>query len=208
VLNFGRLGHRCTRGRAAPLALLTALVLAGCAELPPPAATFRPPPPPPPPPPQAKTGIVIQTPFRADDFAWSVRPGAARIQGLTAPGESCAGKAVALTPDTPYSSERILALYGSDDYAVRPAEAVRAKVIVNDNPAMRGYVRSTRCDSSGVFLFDKLPAGPYYIIAEVGAATGDKVIMRRVTAVAGRTLQAPLNGGAAPPRLRRKPPQG
>ncbi|MGZ3366221.1 MAG: hypothetical protein ACXWKY_16430, partial [Caulobacteraceae bacterium] len=118
---------------------------------------------------------------------------------LTAPGASCAGKAVALTPATPYSSERIRALYGSTDYAVVPMQAVRAKTIVNDNPAMRGYVRAARCDATGAFVFDKLPAGPYFIIAEVDDASGQKVIMRRVTAVAGRTLQTPLNGPAPPP---------
>lgn len=201
--------------RSGLLTAFSALILlaaAGCTELTPggPAAP-GPPPPPPPPPPRAvaPTGIVINTPFKADDFAWSVRPGTARIQGLTAAGASCAGKAVALTPATPYSSERIRALYGSADYAVVPMQAVRAKTIVNDNPAMRGYVRAARCDATGAFVFDKLPAGPYFIIAEVDDASGQKVIMRRVTAVAGRTLQAPLNGPAPPPPpARKRNPQG
>ena len=103
---------------------------------------------------------------------------------------------MALTPLTPYSRERIRALYGSVDYAVLPMEAVRAKTIVNDNPAMRGYVRGARCDAKGVFVFEKLPAGQYFIIAEVDDASGAKVIMRQVKAVAGRTLQVPLNGPA------------
>jgi len=187
--------------------------VAGCAEITPegPAAT-APPPPPPPPRAAAPVGIVINAPFKADDFAWSVRPGTARIQGLTAQGASCAGKAVALTPATPYSSERIHALYGSTDYAVLPMEAVRAKTIVNDNPAMRGYVRAARCDATGGFVFDKLPPGPYFIIAEVDDPSGPKVIMRRVTAVANRTLQTPLNGPAPPPpppsASRKRAPQG
>lgn len=183
--------------------------VSGCAETA--GGPFAPPPlapPAPPPPPQAAApkGITIVTPFRADDFAWSVRPGTARILGLTAQGASCAGKAVALTPDTPYSRERIHALYGAADYAVVPIEVVRAKTIVNDNPAIRGYVRAARCDQNGTFVFDKLPAGPYFIIAEVQDPGGAKVIMRRVVAVAGRTLQAPLNGPSPPPR--RRPPQG
>ena len=190
--------------RSGLLTAFSALILlaaAGCAELTPegPAAPGPPPPPPPPVRPAAPVGIVINAPFKADDFAWSVRPGTARIQGLTAQGASCAGKAVALTPATPYSSERIHALYGSNDYAVVSMQVVRAKTIVNDNPAMRGYVRAARCDAAGGFVFDKLPAGPYFIIAEVDDASGPKVIMRRVTAVAGRTLQTPLNGPAPPP---------
>jgi hypothetical protein len=180
---------------------LTLFAAAGCAEttLEGPAAPGPPPPPPPPIRPPAPQGVVINTPFKAEDFAWSVRPGTARIQGLTARGASCAGNAVALTPATPYSSERMRALYGSIEYAVLPIEVVRSKTIVNDNPAMRGYVRAARCDGTGAFFFDKLPAGPYFVIAEVNDAAGQKVIMRRVTAVAGRTLQAPLNGPAPPP---------
>ena len=189
------------------LGALLLLTVAGCAEtkLEGPAPSLPPPPPPPPPQAAAPTGIVIATPFRADDFAWSVKPGTARIQGLTAQGASCAGHPVALTPATPYSRERIQDLYGSVDYAVVPIGAVRAKVFANDNPAMRGYVRSTPCDQGGTFVFDKLAPGPYFIIAEVDEAGGSKVIMRQVVAVAGRTLQAPLNGPAPAPRKRRPP---
>jgi hypothetical protein len=187
-----------------------ALLAAGCAEMNA-EGPGLPPPPPPPPPPRAAAppGIVIATPFKADDFAWSVRPGTARIQGLTASGASCAGRAVALTPQTAYSTERIHALYGSTDYAVLPMETVRAKTIVNDNPAVRGYVRAARCDTAGTFVFDKLPAGPYFIIAEVEEPSGPKVIMRRVDAVASRTLQVPLNGPTPARRPRPRPaPQG
>ena len=177
---------------------LAALALAGCAQTtaigPTPAAPA--PVAAPPPGAAAPSGIFIVTPFKAEEFAWSVKPGAARILGLTAKDASCAGKAVALTPATAYSRERIRALYGSVDYAVLPMEAVRAKTIVNDNPAMRGYVRGARCDANGTFVFNKLPAGPYFIIAEVDDASGAKVIMRQVKAVAGRTLQAPLHGPA------------
>ena len=184
-------------GLLTALSALFVFAVAGCAEITPegPAAT-APPPPPPPPRPAAPTGIVINAPFKADDFAWSVKPGTARIQGLTAQGSSCAGKAVALTPVAPYSRERIRALYGSVDYAVVPVDLVRSKTIVNDNPAMRGYVRAAPCDQTGTFVFDKLPAGPYFIIAEISDASAQKLIMRRVTAVAGRVLQAPLNGSA------------
>lgn len=186
---------------------LALLAVTGCAEtnLEGPAAPV-PPPPPPPPQAAAPSGIIIATPFRAEDFGWSVRAGTARIQGLTAQGASCAGKAVALTPDAPYSRERIHALYGSTEYAVLPMATVRAKTIANDNPAMRGFVRAARCDAAGTFVFDKLAAGPYFIIAEVDDPSGQKVIMRHVVAVAGRTLQAPLNGPAPAPR--RRPPAG
>jgi hypothetical protein len=180
------------------LGLVATLTLAGCAEtpgggpLPPPAA--------PPPPAAAQNGIFIATPFRAEDFAWSTMPGSAHIRGMSAPAQSCSGSAVALTPDTPYSRERIAKLYGSTEYAVVPTAVVRAKVIVNDNPAVRGFVRGARCDSTGNFAFDNLPAGSFFVIAEVGDPSGPKVVMRRVTTVAGRVLQVPLTGTAPGPR--------
>jgi hypothetical protein len=189
------------------LGLVSITALAGCAEMSGPEGPL--PPPPPPPPAAAQTGIVIQTPFRAEDFAWSTRPGTAHIRGFTAPAQSCAGNAVALTPETAYSRERIGRLYGSTEYAVVPTVVVRGKIITNDNPAMRGFVRSARCDSTGAFAFDNLPAGAFFIIAEVGGPSEPRVVMRRVTAVAGRVLQAPLTGlapGAAAP-ARRRPAQ-
>jgi hypothetical protein len=189
------------RGLTPILGAFCLFAVAGCAEMDT-GGPGLPPPPPPAPVAAVPAGIFIVTPFKADDFAWSVKPGNARIQGLTDANASCAGKTVALTPETPYSRERIRALYGSVTYAVEPMAVVRAKTIVNDNPAMRGYVRAARCEANGTFIFDKLPAGPYFIISEVDDRQGAKVIMRQVTAVSGRTLQAPLNGAAPPPRRR------
>jgi hypothetical protein len=189
------------------LGLISILMLAGCAEMP----GGGPPPPPPPPPPlaAAPSGIVITTPFRAEDFAWSAQAGTAHIRGVSEPGRSCAGNAVALTPDTAYSRERIARLYGSSEYAVIPTPVVRAKRIANDNPAMRGYVRSARCDSAGNFAFDNIPAGSFFVIAEVGDPQGPRVVMRRVTAVAGRVLQVPLTGaGPGPGQRKRRRPAG
>jgi hypothetical protein len=207
VLKSSLSGAGSARGLPSVLMLsglvLTGLVLVGCADLP----TGGPLPPPPPPPlAAAPGGIVITTPFHAEDFAWSTQPGTAHIRGLSEPGRSCAGNAVALTPDTTYSRERIIKLYGSGEYAVIPTPVVRAKTIANDSPAMRGYVRSTRCDSAGGFAFDDIPGGSFFVIAEVGDPQGPRVVMRRVTAVAGRVLQVPLTGtGPGPKRTRRRP---
>ena len=187
----------------AALSLVSILVLAGCAETP--VGGPLPPPPPPPPLAAAPSGIVITTPFRAEDFAWSTQPGAAHIRGLSAPQQSCAGNVVALSPDTAYTRERMVKLYGSVEYAVIPTPVVRAKKIANDNPALRGYVRGARCDSNGSFAFDNIPAGSYFVIGEVGDPQGPRVVMRRVTAVAGRVLQVPLTGtGQAPAQRRRR----
>jgi hypothetical protein len=161
------------------LAVLAALVVTGC-------ETAAPPPPPPPPPPVIpRSEIVIQTPYRAEDFAWSTAIGSARIHGVTSSSRSCAGNSVALTPDSPYARERIRALYGSAEFANEPVERVRSRVIANDNPDMRRFVRAAHCDANGAFTFDGLPAGTFFVIAEVSDPNGPRVVMRRVTTLAG-----------------------
>jgi hypothetical protein len=167
-------------------ALLGVLMVAGC-------ETVAPPPPPPPPPPViARSEIVIQAPYRAEDFAWSLAIGSARIHITTATGRSCAGNSVALTPDTPYARERIRALYGAYEFANEPVERVRSRVIANDNPDMRRFVRAGRCDANGAFSFDGLPAGAFFVITEVSDPSGPRVVMRRVITSAGRLAVVPM----------------
>ena len=170
------------------LGLLCVLMAAGCETMAPP------PPPPPPPPPLPRNDIVVRTPYRAEDFAWSTAIGSARIRVTTAPGRSCAGNSVALTPDTPYSRERIRALYGSSTAASEPVEEVRSRVIANDNPDMRRFVRASRCDAKGEAAFDGLPAGAFFLIAEVSDPSGPRVVMRRVVTSAGRLVMVALTG--------------
>ena len=186
-----------------PVMGLVGVLAAGCADMPV-GPQIGPPPPPPPPPPVESSDIVIHTPFRAEDFAWSTAAGSARIHGVTAPTRSCAGRLVALTPDTPYSRERIRKLYGSAEAASAPSEIVRGKVIANDNPAMRPLVRSVRCDNTGSFTFANLPGGPFFLISEVADPGGLRVLMRHVDAVPGRTLQLNLSLPPGAP-VRRQP---
>ena len=169
------------------LALLAVFAVAGCET-----AGRPPPPPPPPPPPIPRNEVVIQTPYRAQDFAWSLAIGSARIRITTAPGRSCAGASVALTPDTPYSRERIRALYGSVESASEPVEQVRSRVIGNDNADMRRFVRAGHCDAAGSFMFEGLPTGAFFVIAEVSDPAGPRVVMRRVTTAAGRLVNVAL----------------
>ena len=170
------------------LGLLAVLMAAGCET------TAPPPPPPAPPPPVPRNDVVIKAPYRAEDFAWSTAIGSARIHVTTAPGRSCAGNSVALTPDTPYSRERIRVLYGSYESASEPVEQVRSQVIANDNPDMRRFVRAARCDAKGTAAFDGLPAGAFFLIAEVSDPGGPRVVMRRVTTSAGHLVIAALTG--------------
>jgi hypothetical protein len=174
------------------LGLLAVLMAAGCET------TAPLPPPPPPPPPVPQSQVIIQTPYHAEDFAWSTAIGSARIRVTTYGARSCAGNSVALTPDTPYARERIRALYGSYESANEPVERVRSRVIANDNPDMRRFVRAGRCDASGAFTFDGLPAGAFFVIAEVSDPGGPRVVMRRVVTAAGRLSIASLTSAPKP----------
>lgn len=132
------------------------------------------------PPPQQSSGIFIEAPYNAADFAWSQVRGGNGIRGQSPKGYSCSGLGVALTPDAPYSRERIAKLYGSVSRADRPVSEIRARPVANDNPDLVRYVRSTRCDAAGQFSFDALPSGSYFMIAQVNGPGGPLALMRHV----------------------------
>ena len=117
----------------------------------------------------------------------------------SAVGHSCAGNTVGLTPDGPYSRERILKLYGSAVRADRPVAAIRAKTITNDNPDLARFVRRARCDAQGHFAFDGLPDGGYFLIAQV-AGPEPLALMRHVNLRGGDIEPVPLTMTVAPPR--------
>ena len=159
---------------------LRLLAIAGmCAALGACAEDYGPPPPPPPSaPPQAA--------FRPSEFAWSTDHGTATVRGLvdySSGGRhySCAGQAV-LTPDAPYSRQRILQLYGSTERAALPVDDVRSRQAHRPSDDYSAYVRKASCDASGHFVFSGLPGGGWFVIvvAEPGNGGAAIALMRRV----------------------------
>ena len=126
--------------------------------------------------------------FDAAAFEWSRAPGVAAIRGTVgyrgaAGAYSCKGAVVALTPDTPYSRRRIQRLYGSPERAAVPVSVVRSRQSSAPSDAFSKFVRTTRCDGSGNFGFDKLPAGAWFVIVAVKPASGEGesvALLRRV----------------------------
>ncbi len=180
-------------------AVAMAALLAACATAPPPSPPPRPVPPPPPP-----------TPI--EEFGWSTRPGANVLNGnLTyrpAAGQtwSCSGQSVALTPETTYSRNRMMALYGSADRALHPVATVQTRSAANPGMDYSQFVRSTACDAQNNFAFRDLPDGAYYIIARVRqtvppVAGSDRVVMQRVELRGGENVRIilPQPPPAAPP---------
>ena len=160
------------------LAISVCAVLGGCATVYPL--------PPPPPPPEAQAGPAPA--FRARDFAWSAERGSSAIRGQTdfrlgGQRYTCAGQAVVLTPDAPYSRNRIVALYGSDDRAALPVNEVRSRQAARPSVDYSAFVRKGACDVNDRFSFQGLPAGGWFIIVvaqPVGAGGEPMALMRRV----------------------------
>lgn len=127
--------------------------------------------------------------FRADDFAWSARPGRASIDGRVVyrregQAYACTGS-VALTPDTPYTRARFQALYGSTDRAAIPEAVVRARTVADPNADYRSFVRQETCQDNR-FQFSGLPDGNWFVIAPVSAGGDRVVLMQHVSTRGGR----------------------
>jgi hypothetical protein len=157
------------------LAISLCALVGACAEVPPPA----PPPPLPPPGPSAS--------FHAHDFAWAAERGSAGIRGAVdymrdGRHYSCAGGTAVLTPDAPYSRQRIEQLYGSSERAALPVDEVRSRQANRPSDAYSAFVRRTTCDAQGRFVFQGLPAGSWFVIVVAQPAGGGQsmALMRRV----------------------------
>lgn len=136
--------------------------------------------------------------FSTEAFAWSAVTGTAAIEGRVAyagGGRSwrCAGS-VGLTPETPWTRQRFMTLYGSAERAALPAAVIRARTVAEASADYQAYVRSTSCDAQGRFEFRDLPDGDWFVIAPVTAEGADPVVvMRRVTTRAGRDTSVTLD---------------
>jgi hypothetical protein len=170
-------------------ALAAAALTSACAP------TLGPPPPggatPPAPP------VNMNAQFSPGDFAWSQRPGSNIIAGRVAYRQgavryTCAGLAVVLTPETPWSARRMAALYGSADRAALPSDEVRRRTPGAPAGDAGPYVKRTTCDEADQFAFGGLPDGAWFAITiarPVGAPNGATVaLMKRVVVRGGRTV--------------------
>ncbi len=172
-----------------PSALGLAVLVSACTpSLGPPAPNFPPPPAP---------GSAN---FSAGAFAWSQRPGANVIAGRVtyrqgATRYTCAGSSVVLTPETPWSTRRMAALYGSAQAAALPADEVRARTPSAPAGDAGPYVKRSTCDDADQFAFGGLPDGAWYAITVARPATGQGqsvALMKRVVVRGGRTTPVVL----------------
>lgn len=162
--------------------------------------TLGPPPPGGGPRPAPSPPMSSSAAFNAGDFAWSQRPGRNVIAGRVAYRQgavryTCAGSTVVLTPETPWSARRMMALYGSTERAALPADEVRARTPSAPPGDAGPYVKRTTCDDADQFAFGGLADGAWYaitIVRPVGGSGGTMALMKRVLTRGGRTVAVGL----------------
>jgi hypothetical protein len=139
--------------------------------------------------------------FRAADFSWSTASGRGRVAGQlvfrsSGKAYSCMSSGVVLTPETPWTRQRMETLYKSSSHAVLPAAEARARTPASRTGDYSAYVKHADCNNAGLFSFEGLPNGVWYAITvakPVAPATGpDMAIMQRVEIRDGGTVSVKL----------------
>jgi hypothetical protein len=107
---------------------------------------------------------------------------------------TCAGNEVFLIPVTKFSTERMLAIYGSDQKGYRNSGAIE----FNQTPAeYLDHMRTVLGDAQGYFEFDKVANGEFYVSTNVSWVVGYNrqggVLMQRVTVNDGETKKIVLS---------------
>jgi hypothetical protein len=150
--------------------------------------------------PQRPRTVTLSTPYDSKEARRKLVPGRNTVRGTATarlPGgevKTCAGKPVTLVPVTAYSSERMFALYGSDDKGtLRLGQgAAPPPVITNDDPQYLADHPQTVCTDSGAFVFKGIADGQFFIVTGFAwqAADGKPQgvgLMQRVSVSGGQT---------------------
>ena len=116
--------------------------------------------------------VTLSTTFDAGSVSWFDSAGTGSINGQaffqTRGGQprTCAGLEVGLFPKSSYGDERLTAIYGTTKSGYAPALATRVQFIPDDSTYTNTH-KSSVCDAQGNFSFTGLPAGEYFIIANI-----------------------------------------
>ncbi|HEX3917568.1 MAG TPA: hypothetical protein VHW60_09545 [Caulobacteraceae bacterium] len=161
------------------------------------------PPGPPPPPPSTGSGYIpppSTNGFHESDFAWSRGTGGGAINGVVTfggPGKYSCGDVV-LAPETPWSSQRTMTMYGSTTEADVAVDDVRNRTPRDaadqaQAAAYARYARHAQCNASNHFSFAGLPNGAWYIVTvATPRAGGPKIAVMQRVATYGFAFKANL----------------
>jgi len=129
--------------------------------------------------------LPLQSTFSADEIAFVNQPGKSSVSGgavlRLADGtlRNCAGFNVELLPVAAYSSERILRTYGN----TRQGQILLEQNPPKFTPDVKEYhqmLLKSVCDAEGVFRFEHVPAGEYFIMAFLIQDGKGGALMKRV----------------------------
>jgi hypothetical protein len=148
--------------------------------------------------------LALKSHFEPREVSWFAARGTNSIEGsaiaraYNGTAKTCAALPVTLFPASAYASERMRALYDSDQEGFNPALLGRPAAFENDDPRYLQTARTTRCDARGRFAFSELPDGDYFLVSEVtwhdrqaGLPQGG-YLMRRVQVGAGESKEVLL----------------
>jgi len=157
--------------------------------------------------------LKVDSPFNLEELKFVLVPGKASVSGRAvlelADGsrKDCAGFNVELLPVTAYSSERILKSYGN---------VQRGQVLLEQNPPkfvpdVKEYhelLLKSSCNAQGVFHFENVPAGDYFVMAFLiwEEKAGDSVrktggaVMQRLRVGANDRVEIEMGAGGPNPR--------
>jgi len=116
--------------------------------------------------------VQLDSTFSVDDVSWVREPGDSTVLGSASlklrdgTPKTCAGFSVELLPVATYSSERIFRTYGNNHAGQVLLEDDPPK-FTPDAPGYHEYVIKGVCSAQGVFRFEKVPAGDYFVMVFV-----------------------------------------
>ena len=167
--------------KPAALFLGLALAVAGCAQL-------------------ATPETALSTPISPSEVDWARGSGANTVSGVAlidANGRryTCTGQSANLIPDTAYARARMTAIFGNTNKGMRAASLGAVK-FERDDALYVSSLRTTRCDASGSFDFQRVPDGIWYVTSSVKWEGVSKVeggsMMQRVNVRGGRQVMVSL----------------
>ena len=118
-------------------------------------------------------------PYDSSAIAWSKQQGSAGVTGtatwtLRGKRVSCSNGSAMLVARSPYADESVAGSLGNIERATVPV--TKAAGFYDFDRRYFQDARKAACDARGFFQFSSLPAGEYYVLANIGLVTNVMVV--------------------------------
>ena len=118
-----------------------------------------------------KGEIILYEAWDNPSAEWFNQTGSASIMGkahltlMDGSVRDCSNLGIELLPVTNYAEERLGHIYAEKSHGSILVSERKPPIFSPDAPEYHDHARKTTCDENGIFSFEYLPAGEYYIIA-------------------------------------------